>query len=211
MPVFRLSSELIFPNVIYSEPDGLLAVGGDLSPERVLLAYNLGIFPWYEVEPILWWSLNPRFVIYPNEVKYSNSMKQVLKKNVFQITTNQCFREVITACSNAKREGQHGTWITDEMIEAYCKLHELGHAHSIEAWQDGILVGGLYGIKMKRVFCGESMFAKVSNASKAAFLTYVKQLINEGIELIDCQSYTEHLESLGARFIPRNEYLKYLK
>lgn len=210
MPVFELSEELIFPDVSWAEPDGLLAVGGDLSPERLMLAYQSGIFPWYDEAPILWWSLNPRFVLFPQEAKYSHSMRQILNRNTFQITINQAFRKVITACSEVTREGQFGTWITDEMLDAYCKLHELGHAHSVEAWQDGKLVGGLYGVKMKRVFCGESMFSKVSNASKAAFLTYVKQLTSEGIEIIDCQSYTKHLASLGARFIPRKEFLKYL-
>lgn len=211
MPVFQLDSALLFPPVHLAEPDGLLAYGGDLSPERLLLAYRSGIFPWYSEPPILWWSPNPRFVLHPSELKVSASMKQVLKKGLFEITINKDFRGVISNCGRITRPGQDGTWITRQMQKAYEKLHELGHAVSAECWQDGQLVGGLYGIRMGRCFFGESMFAKVSNASKAAFITFVRQLETEGVVLIDCQVHTEHLESLGARFMNREEFIGILK
>ncbi len=185
-------------------------MGGDLSTERLLVAYQQGIFPWFEGEIPFWYSPDPRFVLIPEKLNISHSMKQLIGSKKFRFTTNKAFVEVITQCGVIKRKGQRGTWITDEMKNAYIKLHELGYAHSAETWLEGKLVGGLYGVRIGRVFCGESMFSSVSNASKFAFISYVKMLIEQGIELIDCQVYTEHLSSLGARMIPRSEYLKYL-
>ncbi|UYQ91628.1 leucyl/phenylalanyl-tRNA--protein transferase [Chitinophaga horti] len=211
MPVFPLDNRLVFPPVQLAEPDGLLAYGGDLRPERLLLAYRSGIFPWYSEKPILWWCPDPRFVLLPRELKISASMKQVLKKGQFEITVNKNFSAVMSNCGRIARPGQDGTWITKEMLKAYEKLHELGYAVSVECWQNGELVGGLYGLRIGRCFFGESMFARVSNASKAAFITFVKQLETEGVVLIDCQVHTEHLESLGARFMPRAEFLGILE
>lgn len=204
-----LTQKIEFPDVSEASVDGLLAVGGDLSAERLLYAYQNGIFPWFEAtEPILWWSPDPRFVLFPEDLKISKSMKQVLKKKLFKVTENKAFAEVIQNCANAKREGQLGTWITDEMIIAYIKLHKLGYTKSIEVWLDKELVGGLYGVTINdTVFCGESMFAKVSNASKVGFITLVQ---NSNYKLIDCQLHTNHLESLGAKHISRSEFLKYL-
>jgi leucyl/phenylalanyl-tRNA--protein transferase len=198
-----------FPNVNKASEYGLLAVGGDLSPERLLSAYDKGIFPWFEDDKqILWWSPDPRFVLFPNELKVSKSMKQFLRNCDLKVTVNQNFREVITECARAKRNGQVDTWITKGMIEAYVKLHELGYALSVEVWQKNKLVGGFYGVDLKKgVFFGESMFSKVSNASKAGFITFIQ---NNNYKLIDCQDYTNHLKSLGARDISRNEFLKYL-
>jgi len=210
MPLFALDKELVFPPVHLAEPDGLLAMGGDLSAERLLLAYRNGIFPWYEGEHILWWCPDPRFVLFPDELKVSKSIKTMLNKNQFEFTINKAFAQVIHHCKEIKRPGQQGTWITDEVEKAYCKMHELGHAHSAEVWKAGELVGGLYGIKLGKAFFGESMFSKASNASKYAFIKYVQQLTKEGIELIDCQVYTEYLESLGARMIQRKEFLRLL-
>lgn len=207
MSLYALSNELIFPPVRLAEPDGLLAVGGDLSIERLLLAYRNGIFPWYEGRHILWWSPDPRFVLFPDELKESKSMRQLIRKDSFTFTINQAFREVIANCKTISRRGQAGTWITDEVREAYGKLHEAGYAHSAETWLNGELVGGLYGIRLGKAFFGESMFSRTSNASKYAFIRYVQQLQSEGVGLIDCQVYTEHLESLGARMIPRNEFI----
>ncbi len=211
MSLFILDKELIFPPVHLSEPDGLLAIGGDLSPERLLLAYRNGIFPWYEAEHILWWCPDPRFVLFPDELKISKSIKPMLKRNEFEFTTNKAFKQVIHSCKKTKRHGQEGTWITDEVEKAYCKMHELGYAHSAEVWKDGELAGGLYGIKLGKVFFGESMFSKISNASRYAFVKYVQQLRNEGIELVDCQVYTEYLESMGATMIPRKEFTNILQ
>jgi len=207
MPLFVLNNELVFPPVDQAEPDGLLAVGGDLSVERLLLAYRQGIFPWYEGRHILWWSPDPRFVLFPDELKESKSMKQLVKKNAFDFRVDTAFSEVITNCKTVARRGQESTWITDEVRAAYIRLHKAGYAHSAEAWRDGQLVGGLYGIRMGRAFFGESMFSKESNASKFAFIQYVQRLSGEGVELVDCQVYTEHLESLGARMIPRSEFI----
>ncbi|WP_431216185.1 leucyl/phenylalanyl-tRNA--protein transferase [Puia sp. P3] len=207
MPLFVLNNELVFPPVDRAEPDGLLAVGGDLSVERLLLAYRQGIFPWYEGKHILWWSPDPRFVLFPDELKESKSMKQLVRKNVFEFRADTAFGEVITNCKTMARRGQESTWITDEVRAAYIRLHLSGYAHSAEAWKDGQLVGGLYGIRMGRAFFGESMFSKESNASKFAFIQYVRRLHSEGVRLIDCQVYTEHLESLGARMIPRTEFI----
>jgi leucyl/phenylalanyl-tRNA--protein transferase len=211
MPLFALNNELIFPPVHLSEPDGLLAIGGDLSAERLLLAYRNGIFPWYEGEHILWWCPEPRFVLFPDELKVSKSMQQLLKKNAFNFTINKTFKEVINNCKTASRRNQVSTWITDEMKNAYINLHHMGYAHSAEVWLDDELVGGLYGIRLGKVFFGESMFSKVSNASKYAFINYVYSLLLEGVKLIDCQVYTEHLESLGARMIEREKFVQLLK
>lgn len=203
-----------FPPVEMATEDGLLAYGGDLSVERLWYAYKHGIFPWYEDgQPILWWSPDPRMVLYPEKLKISKSMKQLLKNNAFRISFNVDFKTVIENCASIKRDGQNGTWITSEMQEAYIKLHVLGIAQSVEVWLDGELVGGLYGIYLrdKNVFCGESMFAKVSNASKFAFIKMVEKLRIAGVKLIDCQIYTSHLESLGAEEISREEFLKFLR
>jgi leucyl/phenylalanyl-tRNA--protein transferase len=210
MPLFSLDKELIFPPVDLSEPDGLLAVGGDLSIERLLLAYRSGIFPWYEGEHILWWSPDPRFVLYPDELVISKSMRAVIKKETFTFTTNKAFAEVIGNCKNTPRKDQDSTWISDEMKIAYTELHRRGYAHSAEAWNDGKLVGGLYGLRLGNIFFGESMFSRVSNASKFAFIKYVELLKKEGVHLIDCQVYTEHLESLGARMVPRKQFIEIL-
>ncbi len=207
MPIFRLSDDLIFPHPSLAEEDGLLAVDGDLSPERLILAYRSGIFPWFsEDEPILWWSPDPRFILYPKDIKISHSMKKLLKKNTYKISFDTCFRDVISNCSNLRRES--GTWITNDMIEAYCKLHELGYAHSVEAWYEDKLVGGLYGISIGKCFFGESMFSTMSNASKAAFITLCKKLEEKEYVMVDCQVYTEHLESLGAVNISREKFLE---
>ncbi len=198
----------------FANPDGLLAMGGDLSVERLLDAYNHGIFPWYDAsEPILWWSPDPRMVLFPDNLQVSKSMRKLLKKEAFQVTYNQDFNGVIENCAVIRRAGQNGTWITQEIKDAYLKLHYLGIVQSVEVWQNDELVGGLYGIylKEKKIFCGESMFAKVSNASKYGFITYVRKLKAEGVSLIDCQIYTEHLNSLGASVIPRKEFLTYLE
>ena len=207
--IFRLDERLIFPEPALAEPDGLLAVGGDLSVERLLLAYRNGIFPWYsEDEPILWYAPHERFVLYPDELKISKSMKQVLRSNKFTVSVNQCFEDVIKACSQTGRNGQDGTWITTEMQKAYIRLHQKGYARSIEVWHRNNLVGGLYGVQVDSVFCGESMFSLVSNASKVA-LVY---LVNTGLyKLIDCQVHTGHLESMGARLISRKEYMTVLQ
>lgn len=209
--MFFLDDSLYFPTVETADEDGLLAAGGDLCIERLLLAYRSGIFPWYnDDEPILWWSPDPRFVLFPNELHISKSMKQVLTKRLFDFRINTDFRNVISNCMNSERKEQDGTWINSAIVEAYTKLHQLGHAHSAEAWLNGELVGGVYGIRYRNLFFGESMFSKVSNASKFAFISYVRQLQLEGVVLIDCQVYSEHLESLGAGMITRAEFLKFL-
>ncbi|WP_300566983.1 leucyl/phenylalanyl-tRNA--protein transferase [Flavobacterium sp.] len=207
-----LTQELTFPNVNESTPEGLLAVGGDLSTERLLLAYQSGIFPWFEDgDPILWWSPVERMVLFPDEFKVSKSMRNVINQGVFQVTFNKAFREVMMNCQSVKREGQYGTWISDDMIEAYCKLHELGKAMSVEVWQNKTLVGGLYGVDMHPVFCGESMFSRVSNASKMAFIALVNYLKTNNYTLLDSQIYNDHLDSLGCREIPREEFMRILK
>ncbi len=211
MPLFVLDKEPIFPPVHLSEPDGLLAMGGDLTPERLLAAYRKGIFPWYEGDHILWWCPDPRFVLFPNELKISKSIKPLLNRNAFEFTTNRSFAEVIHHCKEIKRPGQQGTWITPEVEKAYCKMHELGFAHSAEVWDEGKLIGGLYGMKLGKVFFGESMFSKKPNASRYAFIKYIQQLKTEGIELIDCQVYTEYLAGFGARMIDRKEFVEKLK
>lgn len=211
MPLFALDKELIFPPVHLAEPDGLLAMGGDLSPERLLLAYRSGIFPWYEQEPVLWWSPQPRFVLFPDELRTSQRTRSLLRQNVFRFTVNQAFREVIRACRYIKRPGQEGTWITREVEEAYITLHNMGYAHSVEVWKDDELAGGLYGIRIGRVFFGESMFSRVSQASRCGFTYYTDLLRAEQVGLIDCQVYTGYLESMGARMISREQFTGLLR
>ncbi|MBN4070448.1 leucyl/phenylalanyl-tRNA--protein transferase [Olleya sp. AH-315-F22] len=204
-----LTQDIEFPNVSEANEDGLLAIGGDLSTERLIYAYKNGIFPWFEEEEtILWWSPNPRFVLFPAKLKISKSMKQVLRNSSYTVTINKAFKNVIQQCSKIKRVGQSGTWITNSMINAYCKLYELGYAKSVEVWKDKNLIGGFYGIDLgNNVFCGESMFTKVSNASKIGLISFVQ---NSNYKLIDCQVYTQHMESLGAETIPRKEFLTFL-
>jgi leucyl/phenylalanyl-tRNA--protein transferase len=212
--MYVLSNELYFPPVSQAEEDGLLAVGGDLSTKRLMLAYHSGIFPWFnEGQMALWWSPHSRMVLKPNEVYISKSMRKILRANTFKVTYNERFLEVILHCKRIKRDGQHDTWITNSMVEAYLKLHEQGHAISVEVWREDHLVGGLYGINLKDkgVFCGESMFSLESNASKVGFITLSRKLEKENYNLIDCQMYTDHLASLGAEEIPRDEFLEYLK
>ncbi len=210
--MYILPKELFFPPVSNANLDGILAIGGDLSPERLLLAYKSGVFPWFEAgEPIIWWSPNPRMVLFLDELVVSKSMRNILNRNIFKVTFNQNFRDVISNCQQVKRDGQNGTWITNDMIEAYCKLNEMGIAKSVEVWQNDELVGGLYGIDLGHVFCGESMFSKVSNASKVAFIALVEKLKKEHYQLLDCQVYNEHLESLGCREIPRTDFMQILK
>lgn len=206
-----LTDKLEFPDPNQADLEGLLAIGGDLSVERLLLAYKKGVFPWFNDDDdwILWWCPNPRFVLFPKQLKVSKSMARVLRNGDFKVTVNTNFEAVIKECSKAKREGQIGTWITKNMIDAYTKLHHLGYAKSVEVWQNNQLVGGLYGVDLGNgVFCGESMFAKVSNASKVGFIRFIQ---NTNYRIIDCQVYTPHLESLGAKEIERTEFLKYLK
>jgi len=211
--VDKFSSYQKFPPVETADEDGLLAIGGDLSVERLIDAYNHGIFPWYDVsQPVLWWSPDPRMVLFPQKLKVSKSMKKLILNNAFEVTFNRDFKAVIENCANIWRHGQDGTWITEEIQKAYLELHSLGIAHSVEVWDGNNLVGGLYGIylKDKKVFCGESMFATVSNASKFGFITLVEKLRAEGVKLIDCQINTAHLESLGAEEISRKEFLEFL-
>ena len=206
-----ISDALYFPPVFEASSEGILAVGGDLSSERLLLAYKSGIFPWFNPgEPIVWWAPKSRMVLYFDELIVSKSMRNILNRNTFKVTFNQNFREVILNCSLIKREGQRGTWISQEMMEAYCKLNELGIAKSVEVWQNNELVGGLYGIDLGFIFCGESMFSRVSNASKVAFISLVNHLNNENYKLVDCQVYNEHLNSLGCREIDRDDFMKLL-
>ena len=203
-----------FPSVEEANAEGLLAYGGDLSPQRLLEAYSRGIFPWYEEgQPVLWWSPDPRMVLFPENLKVSKSMKQLLKKEAFEVSFNKAFSEVIDNCARIVRPGQMGTWITPQMKQAYLSLHEQNISTSVEVWKDGELVGGLYGIYLreKKIFCGESMFSKVSNASKYGFIHLVRELKKEGLLLVDCQIFTNHLASLGADEIPRDVFLNYLK
>ncbi len=206
--IFQLDERPIFPDPELAEPDGLLAIGGDLSTQRLLNAYKNGIFPWYsKKEPILWYSPHERFVLFPQELKISKSMRKVLHLQQFEVTFNRDFLAVISACATVFRTGQRGTWITPAMANAYLELHKQGKAHSVEVWQNGTLAGGLYGVELPRIFCGESMFSKVSNASKTALVALCQQ---KNYELIDCQMHTEHLESLGAKMISRAEFQKFL-
>lgn len=206
-----LTKKLEFPDIHKADENGLLAIGGDLSPERLLLAYKSGIFPWYNPNEIIqWWSPNPRFVLYPNKLKISKSTQKILNQEYFHFTENQCFSEVISQCASIKRPGQRGTWITDEMFNAYCTLHELGLAKSVEVWKNNDLVGGFYGIDLHIVFCGESMFSKVSNSSKCGF-TYFVQKHSHQYKLIDCQIHSSYLEQLGAEEISREKFKTFLE
>ena len=210
--MYYLSEKLFFPAISQTDSSGIIALGGDLSSERLQLAYKSGIFPWFEDgEPITWWSPDPRMVLFLDELIVSKSMRNILNRDTFTVTFNQNFKEVISNCQKIKRDGQNGTWITNDMIDAYCNLNELGIAKSVEVWQYGELVGGLYGIDLGHVFCGESMFSKVSNASKVAFISLVGFLKKENYKLLDCQVYNSHLESLGCREIERNDFLAILK
>jgi leucyl/phenylalanyl-tRNA--protein transferase len=206
--MYYLTGKIEFPEVSRAHPDGLLAIGGDLSTNRLIAAYERGIFPWFgEGDPILWWSPDPRFVLFPDKLNVSKSMRQVLRKSTFEITTNKDFEAVINHCAKIKRGGQTGTWISHAMINAYIDLHGLGVAKSIEVWEKGRLVGGFYGIDMGSIFFGESMFSMVDNASKAGFISFVQ---HNDYRLIDCQVYTRHMESLGAEYLPRAMFLKFL-
>ena len=210
-PMFFLSERLEFPSIESANAEGLLAVGGDLSPERLLLAYQSGIFPWFNEDSlILWWSPDPRMVLFPEKVRISKSMRKVLSSNQFTLTKNTCFEEVLSGCATVKRIGQQGTWITNDMQEAYLELHKRGLAKSYEVWEKDKLVGGLYGIDLGHVFCGESMFSTSSNASKFAFIRLAQELEKKKYHLIDCQLHTQHLESMGAEEIARNEFIDLL-
>jgi len=211
MSLTALNETIQFPPQEMADEDGLLAIGGDLSRPRLLHAYRNGIFPWYENKYILWWCPDPRFVLFPAELKISSSMKHLLKKQAFEFSVNTDFDGVISQCKAISRRGQNGTWITEEMRNAYNDLHRAGYAHSAEVRLKGELVGGLYGIRLGKMFYGESMFSRYSNASKFAFIRYVELLQSEGVGLIDCQVYTSHLESLGARMIPRSKFLTLVK
>ena len=209
--MYFLTPELYFPPASETSPEGIIAVGGDLSPERLLLAYQNGIFPWYDHdEPKLWWCPEERMVLFFENLRITKSMRNVLNRKEFQVTFNTAFREVISNCQQSPRKNQEGTWISDEIIEAYCKLHELGHAKSVEVWKNNELVGGLYGIDLGDVFCGESMFSKVANASKVGFIHLAKQLEMANYKILDCQVYNDHLDSLGCIEIDRDDFLKIL-
>jgi leucyl/phenylalanyl-tRNA--protein transferase len=208
MPVYLLSEDLVFPSPQLARREGLLAIGGDLSQERLLLAYRMGIFPWYSAdEPIMWWSPDPRLVLYPSEFRVSRSLKKTIRKKVFDLTVDEAFESVINACAQSRTKADEGTWIVEDMIAAYCRLHESGLAHSVEAWQDGKLVGGLYGVSLGKCFFGESMFTRISNASKVALVALVEHLQALEFSFIDCQISTPHLLSFGAQEIPRIRFL----
>ncbi|SHG51475.1 leucyl/phenylalanyl-tRNA--protein transferase [Flagellimonas flava] len=210
-PLFFLGDRLEFPSVSQANEDGLLAVGGDLSPERLLLAYKNGIFPWFNDDAlILWWSPDPRMVLYPREIKISKSMRKVLRDGQFTLTQNTCFEKILEHCAKVERRDQDGTWITPNMKSAYLELFDRGFAKSLEVWEGDILVGGLYGIDLGHVFCGESMFSLRPNASKFAFIQLAQQLEAKKYRLIDCQIHTPHLQSLGAKEIPREEFMEAL-
>ncbi len=211
MPVFLLSDNITFPPPHFATPEGLLAVGGDLSSERLLQAYRMGIFPWYgQDEPILWWSPDPRLVLYPDALHVSGTLRKVLKKEVFTVTVDRAFEEVITACADVRVKNREGTWIVADMRAAYCRLYRSGYAHSVETWQDGRLVGGLYGVSLGRCFFGESMFSTVSNASNVALVALARLLGSLAFDFIDCQVATAHLKRFGALEIPRARFLKEL-
>ena len=211
MPVFLLSENVAFPPAHFATPEGLLAVGGDLSQERLLSAYRKGIFPWYSVnEPILWWSPDPRLVLYPGELHVSRTLNRVMRKNRFTVTMDGAFEDVITACAKTRTQNEEGTWIVDDMQAAYCRLYEAGYAHSVESWLDGRLVGGLYGVSLGRCFFGESMFSNASNASNVALVALARHLMTLSFDFIDCQVTTAHLMRFGAREIPRSQFLKEL-
>ena len=209
--MYRLTDALLFPSPEQASAEGIVAVGGDLQPERVMLAYRKGIFPWFDSDDFLiWWSPDPRMVLFPDQLKISKSMRTVLRKKRFEVTFNKAFDQVVQACAKVKRFGQNGTWITPGLMEVYSTLHTQGHAHSVEVWEEGSLVGGLYGIDLGTVFCGESMFSKSSNASKVALIFLVKELKKNKYELIDCQVPTQHLASMGAEPISRTKFLTFL-
>ena len=211
MPVYQLPEQLIFPDPEEAELEGLLAVGGDLSPERLLLAYSMGIFPWYaDEDPILWWSPDPRLILEPESLKISKSLKRIISKKQFSITMDHDFKTVISRCATAKRK-EDGSWIVDDMINAYIELHHKGFAHSVEVWEKEKLVGGLYGVSIGKIFFGESMFSEINNASKIALVYLVKTLSEWGFSSIDCQIKTDHLISMGAREISRHDFLNQLK
>lgn len=210
--MFLLPKEPVFPPVHLADEDGFLAIGGDLSEKRLIQAYKKGIFPWYNSgEPICWYCPKQRMVLFPKEVYISKSMRKILRQKEFTVTFNCNFKDVIAHCKKSKRKGQQGTWITDEMEQAYIALYKKGIAKSVEVWKEEKLVGGLYGVDLKTVFCGESMFSKVSNASKVAFISLAQKLKKENYKIIDCQIYNRHLASLGAKEIPREEFLTYLQ
>ena len=207
----QLSSEHIFPSALSANNDGIVAIGGDLDPKRILQAYKQGIFPWFESDDYLvWWSPDPRMVLFPAKLKISKSTKKILKDGSFNITFNQSFDQVVECCASVKRFGQNGTWITEGLKKAYNLLHKEGHAFSVEVWKDFELVGGLYGIDLGDVFCGESMFSKENNASKIGFIHLIKELTKNGYKLIDCQVPSAHLKSLGAEEISREQFLNFL-
>ena len=209
--MYRLTDALLFPSPEQASAEGIVAVGGDLKPERVMLAYRKGIFPWFESDDfLLWWSPDPRMVLFPDRLKISKSMRTVLRKKQFEVTFNKAFDQVVEACAKVKRFGQNGTWITPGLMEVYSTLHIQGYAHSVEVWEEGSLVGGLYGIDLGTIFCGESMFSKSSNASKVALIFLVKELKKNKYELIDCQVPTQHLASMGAESISRTKFLSFL-
>jgi leucyl/phenylalanyl-tRNA--protein transferase len=209
MSVFLLSQKIEFPSPHFAEEDGLLAVGGCLSEERLLLAYRMGIFPWFsEGDPVLWWSPDPRLVLYPQELRVSKSLQKVIRKKQFHLTMDTAFTRVINACASSRTQNAEGTWITKDMIESYIKLHESGFAHSVEAWYKGELAGGLYGVSLGRCFFGESMFTRLSNASKIAFVALVHFLEKLSFDLVDCQITTRHMVSFGAKEVPRAKFLK---
>ncbi|HEX9307385.1 MAG TPA: leucyl/phenylalanyl-tRNA--protein transferase [Anaeromyxobacter sp.] len=209
MPIYRLGREIAFPDPALAEPDGLLAVGGDLSPERLLAAYAQGIFPWYDDRsPILWWSPDPRLVLDPRDLHVARSLARTLRRGTYRVTADAAFAQVIRRCAERDRPGQRGTWITPEMTDAYVELHRLGFAHSFEAWEGETLAGGLYGVSLGAAFFGESMFADLRDASKVAFVRAVEWLAARGVALVDCQVRTEHLVSLGAREIRRARFLE---
>ncbi len=211
MPIYRLTKKIVFPPPELAEDDGLLAVGGDLSVERLLMAYSMGIFPWYsDGEPILWWSPDPRLILIPAELKVSHTLRQTIRKQKFRVTTNEAFEAVMRNCATIRRKGQRGTWITEDMINAYIRLHKAGYAHSVESWDGGELAGGFYGVILGRAYFGESMFAKKSDASKVAFAVYAEMLAQKGFELIDCQVTTEHMKRFGAKEISRDEFIQRL-
>jgi leucyl/phenylalanyl-tRNA--protein transferase len=211
MPVFRLTDKLVFPPVHLATPEGLLAVGGDLSVERLLLAYKSGIFPWYsKSEPLLWWSPNPRSVLFPHELKISRSLQKVLRQKRYTVKMDTDFRFVIASCAGIERKGQDDTWLTDEMIDAYLRLHHHGYAHSVETWYQGKIVGGLYGVSIGRCFFGESMFSTRRDASKVALVYLSRFAAGMGFGFIDCQVPSDHLRRLGARNVPRSRFMKLL-
>lgn len=210
--MYHLSQKLYFPSLAWVSDEGILAIGGDLSPERILLAYQNGIFPWFDdSEPILWWCPPKRMVVNPHDYSPTKSVRQLIKKNIFTITQNQAFEQVIKHCQSIKRQGQNGSWITNEMIDSYMVLHQKGYAKSFEVWQDNQLIGGLYGIDLGHVFCGDSMFSLVSGASKVAFVSLIQYLKENNYRLLDCQIYNDHLALLGAFEIDRSLFLKILK